>query len=306
MPQASQWLFPLFSDHENYDRVTMKQFSDLHLYTGSKCNRQCDFCIVSGRPDGWYKPLTAETLDAALGLVPMDATIKFYGGEPTIDVENMLWAFAYLRARGFVGWLTIFTNGVLADRIVRLLEADAKTDVVLNYSILHGEDAEPIPAKALATLTAYAVANPDRIYSSHAGVFPFGRGAEFVAAVGQDHIVERMHTSFDKKIEVGEMNIETANQIEARGFRLCPRCRPVVGTDGRHHACPFAVESSAPHFDLGSIGESSEIVLHRFQNFLDWINDVLEPAAERFQIHPCLVCTHKLSELPIYNGAPEK
>jgi len=302
VPQASKWLFPLFSDHDKYDRA-MEKFSDLHLYTGSKCNRQCDFCIVSGRPDGWYKPLTEETLDAALELVPMDATIKFYGGEPTIDIENLLWAFAYMRERGFVGWFTIFTNGVLADRIIRALEADDKTDVVLNYSILHGEDAEPIPAKALETLSAYAATHANRIYSSHAGVFPFGRGAEFVAAVGQDHIVERMHTSFDKKIEAGEMDETMAQKIEERGFRLCPRCRPVVGTDGRHHACPFAVESRMPHFDLGAIDEPGEVVRKRFQNFLDWIDDVLEPEAERLQLHPCLVCTHKLDSLPVYLAA---
>ncbi len=299
MPQPHEWLFPLFTDHDAYQRE-MKKFSDLHLYTGSKCNRQCDFCIVSGRPDGWYKPLTEAALDAALALVPMDATIKFYGGEPTIDTENLLWAMNYLRGRGFRGWFTIFSNGVLAERIIALLEADERTDVVLNYSILHGEDAEPLPPAALAKLQAYAATHTQRIYSSHAGVFPYGRGADFVAEVGQLHIAERMHTSFDKKIEAGDLDAGKAAQIEERGFRICPRCRPVVGTDGRHHACPFAVESTLPHFDLGAIDEPGEIVSQRFQKFLDWIDDVLEPEAERLQMHPCLVCTHKLATLPTY------
>jgi len=299
MPRAMKWLFPLFADHDQYDR-SLEKFSDLHLYTGSKCNRQCDFCIVSGRPDGWYEPMTSEVLDATLELVPMDATIKFYGGEPTLDIENLLWAMRYLRERGFRGWFTIFTNGVLADRVITILERDEQTDVALNYSILHGEDAEPIPPTALAKLQAYAAAHSNRIYSSHAGVFPYGRGADFVKEVGQLHIVERMHTSFDKKIEAGQLDEATAAGIEARGFRLCPRCRPVVGTDGRHHACPFAVESAMPHFDLGPVGDAGETVLERYQQFLDWIDNVLEPEAERLQIHPCLVCTHGLKSLPTY------
>ena len=297
MPEPNEWLFPAFTDHDQYDRG-MEKLSDLHIYTGSKCNRECDFCIVSGRPDGWYQPITEETLSAVFQMVPMDGTIKFYGGEPTIAPENMLWAMRQLRERGFRGWFTIFSNGVLADRIIKLLAADDRTDVVLNYSILHGEDAEPIPPDSLARLKAFAASHPNRIYSSHAGVFPFGRGVDFVAEVGQAHINERMQTSMAKKIEIGEVDHSTAANAEDRGFRICPRCRPVVGTDGRHHACPFAVESKMPHFDMGAAADPAEHVLARYQRFLDWINDVLEPEAEALQIHPCLVCTHHLSTLP--------
>lgn len=299
MRDASNWLFPLFSDHDRYDR-SMAKLSDIHLYTGSKCNRKCDFCIVSGRPDGWYEPMTEASLDAALALAPLDGTIKFYGGEPTLDVENLLWAMAHLRERGFRGWFTIFSNGVQADRIVRVLEADERTDVVLNYSILHGEDAEPIPPASLERLEAFAARHPNRVYSSHAGVFPFGRGADFVEDVGREHVVDRMHTSFEKKIEIGALDETAARAVEARGFRVCPRCRPAVGTDGRHHACPFAVESTMPHFDLGAVGDPSSDVLERYQAFLDWIDEVLEPEAERLEMHPCLVCTHGLAEMPTY------
>lgn len=82
----------------------------------------------------------------------MDSTIKFYGGEPTIDAVNLIWVLNYLREKGFRGWFTVFSNGVLASRVIEILEADAQTDVVLNYSILHGEDAEPIPPKSLQKL----------------------------------------------------------------------------------------------------------------------------------------------------------
>jgi len=279
----------------------MEKLSDLHLYTGSKCNRQCSFCIVSGRPDGWYQPLTTEVLEAALALVPADATLKFYGGEPTIDLENLLWAMRYLRERGFRGWLTVFSNGVLAERVLAILEADACTDVVLNYSILHGEDADPIPPDSLAQLKEYAEGHPNRIYSSHAGVFPYGRGLEFAEEVGSLHVLDRMHASVEKKIETGILDPGVARQMEEKDYRVCPRCRPVVGTDGRHHACPFAVESRMPHFDLGPVSESATTVLARFQRFLDWIDETLEPEAERLKVHPCVVCTQGLTNLPTYD-----
>src|SRR6185295_12414522 len=86
----------------------------------------------------------------------------------------------------------------------------------------------------------------------------------------------------------------------ARNYRICPRCRPVVTTDGRHHACPFAVESHLPHFDLGTVADPADLVLSRYQQFLDWIDQVLEPEAERRQLHPCRVCTESLAPLPIY------
>ena len=301
MPKNENWLFPLFTDHDNYSRE-MERFSDFHLYTGSKCNRECSFCIVSGRPDGWYASLTEAVLDSTLRLVPEDGTIKFYGGEPTIDAENVIWAIKYMRDKGFTGWFTIFSNGVLADRIVKILNADRHTDVVLNYSILHGEDADPIPPKSLGILKEYEAENPDRLYSSHAGVFPFGRGVEFVEQVGEFHVIERMETSFDKKKEIGELDEEMAEKARQKGFRSCPRCRPVLRTDGRYHACPFAVESNSRHYDLGRLGESSEDeVLENFQKFLDWVDETLEPEAARQQIHPCLVCTHQLESLPTFH-----
>ena len=306
MPKNQDWHFPLFTDHDTYNRE-MEKFSDVHLYTGSKCNRQCDFCIVSGRPDGWYEPLTEDALDAVFETVPPDATIKFYGGEPTIDSENVIWAFQYLREKGFTGWFTVFSNGILADRVIKILEADIRSDVVLNYSILHGVDAEPIPPKSLHKLKEYAEVNPNRIFSSHAGVFPFGRGVEFVAKVGENHVVERMHTSFDKKMEIGEMTKETAEEIEQKNFRQCPRCRPALRTDGKFHACPFAVESNEPHFHLGKLGEDSgETVLENYQKFLDWIGATLEPEAERLEVHPCQVCTYKLDTLPTFREIAEK
>jgi hypothetical protein len=301
MLAPEDWHFPLFSDHTPYDR-TMRQLSDVHVYHGSKCNRSCSFCIVEGRPGGWYQPMTEAVLDAAHALAPPDGTIKFYGGEPTIDIDNLLWAMRYLRRRGFAGWLTVFSNGVLAERVIAALDADDRTDVVLNFSILHGIDAEPLPPAALAKLKAYAADHPHRIYSSHAGVFPFGPGARFTDTVGEAHINLRMADSVAKKVAVGLVTPDAAVAAAERGYRTCPKCRPAVATDGRHLACPFAVESSMPHFNLGTVADPASVVLDRYQQFLDWISDVLEPAAERLHEHPCRVCTEGLAPLPVYHS----
>lgn len=301
MQANEDWIFPLFTDHVTYERA-MPQFSDVHLYTGSKCNRSCDFCIVYGRPDGWYKPITSESLDLIVSVVPADANIKFYGGEPTIDDENVIWAMSYLREKGFTGSFTIFSNGILAERVIGILESDADSEVVLNYSILHGIDAETIPPRSLEKLKIFADDNPNRVYSSHAGVFPYGRGIEFTEQVGSEHIVERMHTSYDKFVEIGRMTPEMAKEIELeKGFRVCPRCRPALRTDGVFHACPFAVESNARHYQLGKLGETSgEEVLANFQRFLDWIDTTLEPEAEKRKVHPCQVCMHDVETLPSF------
>lgn len=296
-----QWLFPVFVDRVAYDR-SMARLSDLHLYTGARCNRQCAFCIVEGRPDGWYQPLTPAVLDAARALVPSDGTIKFYGGEPSLDLPNLIWAMRYLRDGGFAGWFTLFTNGVQADRIIAALEADDRTDVVLNYSILHGVDAEPLPAAALARLQTWAAAHPGRIYSSHATVFPFGPGATFADEVGDEHLAARTRHSLERKVAEGHVAPVQADAAAARNYRVCPRCRPVVASDGRHLACPFAVESPSPHFVLGTVSDPTSTVLERYQQFLDWIDEVLEPEAERQQRHPCRVCTEGLAPLPVYRS----
>ena len=117
---------PWLPSHES--RITGEKigarFRELHLYHGSKCNRACDFCTVSGHPDGWYEPFRTPVLDRALALVDPDGNLKVYGGEPTLELADLLDAIRYLRAGGFTGWITVFSNGVLADRVIALLEAD--------------------------------------------------------------------------------------------------------------------------------------------------------------------------------------
>lgn len=262
-------IFPYFENHVEYD-PSMERMTDIHLYTGSFCNRTCDFCIVYGEPKGWYQPIDIDHLELAFRLLAPDGNVKFYGGEPTLDHENILYAIRECRRLGFRGWFTLFTNGIQAGRVIELLESDDRVEAVLNYSILHGEGAEPIPEPALEKLKKYAEGHPNRIYCSHQDLVPIGRG-------------------FDRR-------------KPARGdFEGgCARCRPVVTTRGCLHACPFAVEFESPHYDLGDISTPEATAQANYRKFLRWVDDVLEPAAGEKGLHPCQVCHKHRGELPTY------
>ena len=69
---------------------------------------------------------TAEHLDATLASVMLheQGALKFYGGEPTLNTENTLWAIAYLREHGFAGAIVIYSNGIKADQLLQLLASD--------------------------------------------------------------------------------------------------------------------------------------------------------------------------------------
>jgi hypothetical protein len=237
------------------------RFRELHLYHGPRCNRACDFCTVSGSPDGWYAAFTPAVLDRALALVERDGNLKIYGGEPTLDLLSLTVAIRYLRRGGFVGWVTLFSNGVLAERVIELLEADAQTEVVLNYSIATGVGAEPLPAKARRALERYALRRPGVLFLSHPDLVPVGRGA---AAAWAD-----------------------------RGTfgGVCPRCCPVLTSRGQLHACPFAVELDLPQYDLGGLESDPDAAPARHRQFLGWIDSVIQPEAERQGRHPCQICT---------------
>lgn len=252
---------------------------EMHLYFGSRCNRSCDFCTVSGSPKGWLDQIGEEHLDSVVQHLHPRAQLKIYGGEPTLLDGNLLWAFHCLRERGFAGRLVIFSNGIQADRLIRLLGDDEDSCAVLNYSILTGTNAEPIPPSALLQLTAHERQHPGSIFAGHADLVEIGRAVEW---------------SEEAMDERGDFD------------RTCPRCYPTVTTRGQYHACPFAVENPAPQYRLGDLQSPLEGVRRKFQAFLGWIDEVVEPAARRQGRHPCTVCTAAAGALamPEYADAP--
>jgi MoaA/NifB/PqqE/SkfB family radical SAM enzyme len=250
------------------------ELRELHLYEGNFCNRACEWCTINGSPQGWYRPYAKETLEQAARSVARDGNIKFYGGEPTLHAEVIIEAMRELRRLGFDGLFTIFSNGVKADRLIEILESDRRSEAVLNYSIYHGRDAEPLPAHAREKLEAWARQEPNRVFQGYKILFHAGAGAD---------------EAFDRDREADFHGL-------GRG---CVRCFPVLTSKGRFHACPFAAEIDAEHFDLGAVGTDPQEMFQNYQAFRRWIDDVLDPEARRRGVTSCEMCHKHLQELPL-------
>lgn len=250
------------------------ELRELHLYEGNFCNRTCSWCTINGSPDGWYQNYSRETLDQAFHTVARDGNIKFYGGEPTLHAQAIIEAMRYLRERGFAGLFTIFSNGVKANRLIEILESDQRSEAVLNYSIYHGRDAEPLPEHARLALEDWARLHANRIFQGYKVLFHAGAGAD---------------QAFDRDREADFHGL-------GRG---CVRCFPVLTSQGRFHACPFAVEIDSPHYDLGGVGTDPSEVFRRYRGFRRWIDDTLDPEARRRGISSCELCHSHLAELPL-------
>lgn len=262
--------------------IEASRLMELHLYPGNQCNRDCDFCTVFGSPKGWYLDYQPEHLDAALRTVMLNdqAALKFYGGEPTLNHENVIWAIGYLRQQGYQGAIVIYSNGIQAERLLQILAADplGKTTASLNYSIATGDGAPAMPKAALEKLQAHEAAHPGTIAIGHPAIVDSGRGVDPFT---------------------GEAN---RPQDSAR----CPHCYPVLTTAGQFHACPFAVENPAPHFQLGGLDSDPAQVTQNFRAFFTWLDNVHEPYARANGLPACTVCWKHLDQLPHPNFAGSK
>ena len=257
--------------------VVADRLLELHLYPGNRCNRDCDFCTVFGSPKGWAVEYQVEHLEAALQTVMLDAqgTLKFYGGEPTLNHENTIWALAYLREQGYQGAIVIYSNGIQAERLIEILESDPlhQTTASLNYSIATGDGAPQMPRHALDRLEAYEQQHPGTIAIGHPDIVDSGKG-------------------------VDPFSGEASRPQESS---KCPHCYPVLTTEGKFHACPFAIENRSPHFQLGDLNSSSAQVTRNFQAFLTWLDTVHEPFAVQNDLPACTVCWKHLQSLPVPN-----
>jgi hypothetical protein len=250
-----------------------RRLRELHLYEGNFCNRTCTWCTIDGSPKGWYRPYAPAVLDQALATLAPDGNLKFYGGEPTLHAAEIAAAMRYVRARGFTGVITVFSNGVKAEKLIGLLESDPRSEAVLNYSIYHGRDAEPLPPHAKARLEAWAAANPGRLFQGYKVLFHAGSGT--------DHAFDR-----DREADFHGLG------------RGCVRCFPVLTTQGDFHACPFAAEKRAPHYALGKVGSDPDTVFRNYRTFRRWVDETLDPAARERGISSCEMCHRHLDALP--------
>jgi len=267
----------VFKERQPRDKgvISDDRLMELHLYPGNQCNRDCSFCTVFGSPKGWYSEYTIEHLDAALRTVMLNqqGAIKFYGGEPTLNAENVVWAIAYLRQQGYQGAIVIYSNGIQAERLLHILESDplSKTTASLNYSIATGDGAPQMPKKALEQLEQYETEHPGAIAIGHPDVVDSGRGVEPFT---------------------GEATRPKANS-------RCPHCYPVLTTEGKFHACPFAIENRSPHFQLGDIHSDPSEIAQNFREFFHWLDTVHEPFAIAHDLPACTVCWKHLDQLPV-------
>lgn len=250
------------------------ELRELHLYEGNFCNRDCSWCTIHGSPEGWYQPYAPEVLEQARRTVAADGNVKFYGGEPTLHAAAIIDAMRRLRASGFRGLFTVFSNGVKAEKLLAILDSDDHCEAVLNYSIYHGRDAEPLPPRARQLLEDWARAHPGRLFQGYKVLFHAGGGAA---------------QGFDRDREADFHGLGQG----------CVRCFPVLTSKGRFHACPFAAEVDAPHYDLGAVGSAPEQVLADYRAFRTWIDQVLDPAARARGISSCEMCHRHLAELPL-------
>jgi hypothetical protein len=247
---------------------------ELYLYNGNFCNRACDWCTVFGSPHGRYTAYTTQVLEGVLAAIAPDGNIKFYGGEPTLHSDSLLEAMRFLRTRGFQGLFTIYSNGVKAQTLIRLLESDPRSEAVLNYSIYLGRDADPLPTHAKARLEAWSRAHPQRLFSGYKVLYHAGAGAAMV---------------FDR-------DREPAYHAQ----QGCLLCFPVLKATGEFHACPLAIENPAPHFRLGDLTTQASTLFDNYQKFRTWATTVLDPAAQARQVTSCAMCQQHLAELPDY------
>jgi hypothetical protein len=263
----------LFHEPVEYYHDGDRELRELHLYEGNFCNRTCTWCTIHGSPDGWYENYSRATLDQAFASIATDGNVKFYGGEPTLHAAAIIDAMRYLRAKGFAGLFTIFSNGVKAERLIEILDSDDRSEAVLNYSIYHGRDAEPLPLHARQKLEDWARVHPNRMFQGYKILFHAGAGAE--------HVYDR-----DREADFHGLG------------NGCVRCFPVLTSKGQFHACPFATELDAPHYDLGSVGAAPDEVFRRYRKFRQWIDTVLDPTARARGISSCEMCHRHIGELP--------
>ena len=264
----------LFHEPVEHYSAADRQLRELHLYEGNFCNRTCAWCTIGGSPGGWYEPYSHQVLDQAVMTLAADGNLKFYGGEPTLHAGAIIDAIRYVRSRGFTGLATVFSNGIKAGRLIEILESDPRTEAVLNYSIFHGRDADPLPAHAKEKLERWSAANPGRIFKGYKVLFHAGAGTA---------------RTYDRDREATYHGMGSG----------CVRCFPVLTTKGRFHACPFAAEIDSPHYDLGGAATEPAKVLRNYQTFRRWIDETLDPAARARTISSCELCHTRLAELPI-------
>lgn len=256
-----------------------RELRELYLYDGNFCNRDCHWCTVFGSPKGWHQDYSEAVLDAAAAAIAPDGNVKFYGGEPTLHADGLIAAMRHLRSRGFRGLFTIYSNGVRARSLLRVLDSDPKSEAVLNYSIYLGRDAEPLPERSRELLEDWSRAHPLRLFSGY-------------------KVLYRVGAAVDKTLD---RDREAAYHAQS----ACLLCFPVLRSTGEYHACPFAIENEAPHYRLGDTTTAPAELNTKYRQFRTWAQTVLDPAAKERGLTSCEMCQRHIRDLPTYENTEQ-
>ena len=92
----------------------------------------------------------------------------------------------------------------------------------------------------------------------------------------------RMFSGYKVLYRVGAGADQTFGADREAGYHAlagCVMCFPVLRSTGEFHACPFAVESAAPHYRLGDLDTAPAEVFSNYRRFRTWARTVLDPAA---------------------------
>ena len=163
--------------------------------------------------------------------VAADGNIKFYGGEPTLHARRDHRRHALpARARLPRPVHHLLERREGASGCIDILDSDARSEAVLNYSIYHGRDAEPLPPHAQAAARGLGARPSESPLPGLQGPLPRRRRRRADATIA---------------------TARPTSTASAPAACAASRCSPA---QGRFHACPFAAEIDAPHYDLGRVG----------------------------------------------------
>ena len=208
------------------------ELRELHLYEGNFCNRTCSGARSTARRTGWYQTYAPAVLDQALRHAsPPTATSSSTAASRRCTPTAIIDAMAYLRGRGFRGLFTIFSNGVKADRLHRRSSTATRA------------------ARRCSTTRSTTAATPSRCRRTRKQ-----RLEEWARAHPEPHLPGLQGALPRRRRRRAALTTATARPTSTASARGCVRCFPVLTSQGRFHACPFAAEIDAPHYDLGRVG----------------------------------------------------
>jgi hypothetical protein len=113
----------------------------------------------------------------------------------------------------------------------------------------------------------------------------------------------RLFTRYKLLYYVGagaDMVFDWDREPDYHGHPGCLLCFPVLKATGEFHACPFAIENTAPHFRLGDLHTPPKVLFDNYRKFRTCARMALDPAAQARQITSCAMCQQHLAELPAY------